>query len=303
MEAMRVRRQRGGKPRTREGGTSALRRLVGFTVGSREKEGRTRRGTTHGGVMPRRAPHGELAAGLGCCDELSLPPVPCSGSHCPPPALRLPPAEHSSPDRRLLALSFHPPRREGPLTRSGVSTDARRPYAGGRCGPDAHDSRGSKLSRARRPPHRPRRGMSRGRRRQGPRNRPHEIGGVGGGVCTTPAGALARRTAPDARCSQGPGSAGLITTACDHVAPVHRSLPPSMRSTATVSLSPLASVQAGSAVFHRPATPTGRRSPTSVAMMCPAPGAPAVERRQPCPAISKCASPLGTLAALALTFG
>ena len=28
----------------------------------------------HGAVMPRRAPHGELAAGLGPCDELSLPP-------------------------------------------------------------------------------------------------------------------------------------------------------------------------------------------------------------------------------------
>jgi hypothetical protein len=40
--------------------------------------------------------------------------------------------------------------------RSGVSVDARRPYARGRCGPDAHDSRGSKLGRAKRPPHRPR---------------------------------------------------------------------------------------------------------------------------------------------------
>jgi class 3 adenylate cyclase len=33
-----------------------------------------------------------------------------------------------------------------------------------------------------------------------------EIGGVGGGVCTTPAGALARRAAPGARCSQGPSA-------------------------------------------------------------------------------------------------
>jgi hypothetical protein len=47
-------------------------------------------------------------------------------------------------------------------------------------------------------------GMSRGPRRQRPRNHPHEIGGVGGGVCTTPAGALARRAALGARCSRRP---------------------------------------------------------------------------------------------------
>jgi hypothetical protein len=37
-------------------------------------------------------------------------------------------------------------------------------------------------------------------------------------------------------------SPGKITTASDHVAPVHRSLPPSTRSTVTVNLSPFASV-------------------------------------------------------------
>ena len=51
---------------------------------------------------------------------------------------------------------------------------------------------------------RPRPGMSRGPRRQGPRNHPHEIGGCRRGVCTIPAGALARRAAPGARCSEGP---------------------------------------------------------------------------------------------------
>jgi hypothetical protein len=40
-------------------------------------------------------------------------------------------------------------------------------------------------------------------------------------------------------------SPGKITTASDHVAPVHRSLPPSMRSTATVNLPHLASVWRG----------------------------------------------------------
>ena len=45
-----------------------------------------------------------------------------------------------------------------------------------------------------RPPHRPRPGMSRGPRRQRPRT-PHEIGDVGGGLYHT-LGALARRTAP-----------------------------------------------------------------------------------------------------------
>jgi hypothetical protein len=68
-------------------------------------------------------PPRELAAGLGRCDELSLPPE----------------FQPLSP-RAGRGLEII-------LTRSGVSADARRPYAHGRCGPDAHDSRGSKLGR------------------------------------------------------------------------------------------------------------------------------------------------------------
>jgi hypothetical protein len=44
---------------------------------------------------------------------------------------------------------------------------------------------------------------------------------------------------------EGQNLARKITTASDHVAPVQRSLPPSMRSTVTVNLSPLASVWRG----------------------------------------------------------
>ena len=42
----------------------------------------------HGGVMPRRAPHGELAAGLGRRDELSLPPT-TAASHAGHPHAEL----------------------------------------------------------------------------------------------------------------------------------------------------------------------------------------------------------------------
>jgi hypothetical protein len=54
--------------------------------------------------------------------------------------------------------------------------------------------REGQTGQVKRPPHRPRPGMSRGPRRQRPRT-PHEIGGVGGGLYHT-LGALARRTAP-----------------------------------------------------------------------------------------------------------
>jgi hypothetical protein len=79
-----------GRRFPRPGNTGSLRRrgsspFAGHPVGA---EGPALPG--HGGVSPRRAPHGELAAGLGCRDELSLPPVPCCGSHCPHPALRQP---------------------------------------------------------------------------------------------------------------------------------------------------------------------------------------------------------------------
>jgi hypothetical protein len=87
--------------------------------------------------MPRRAPHGELAAGLGRCDELSLPPefqpLFRSTTSTQPFGSPLPSIHH----RVDGSLSFHPPRREGPQN-------------------------------------------------------PHEIGGIGGGVCTTLPGAGAR---------------------------------------------------------------------------------------------------------------
>jgi hypothetical protein len=67
----------------------------------------------------------------------------------------------------------------------------------------------------------------------GPRNRPHQIGGAGG---------HAPRRSIFWKAKTSPGK---ITTASVHVAPVHRSLPPSMRSTVTVNLSPLASVWRG----------------------------------------------------------
>ena len=54
-------------------------------------------GTTTARSSPRRAPHGELAAGLGRCDELSLPLIAPVQEHHQHPALRQPPAEHSSP--------------------------------------------------------------------------------------------------------------------------------------------------------------------------------------------------------------
>jgi hypothetical protein len=110
-----------------------------------------------------------------------------------------PPAEHSSPGRRLSRVVIPPPCREGPRNHPheiGVSADARRPYARGRCGPDAHYSRGSKLGRAKRPPHRPRRGCYGDAVVRGLEIILTRSGGVGGGVCTIPAGALARRAAP-----------------------------------------------------------------------------------------------------------
>jgi hypothetical protein len=64
-----------------------------------------------GAVMPRRAPHGELAAGLGCCDELFLPPEfqPLFRSTISTQPFGSPlPNIHHRVDG-FLALLFHPP--------------------------------------------------------------------------------------------------------------------------------------------------------------------------------------------------
>ena len=67
-------------------------------------------------------------------------------------------------------------------------------------------------------------------------------------------GALARRAAPwRSMFTRASASPGQITTASDDVAPVHRNLPPSMRSTVTVNLSAVASVCRNPA--HFPAGP------------------------------------------------
>ena len=70
----------------------------------------------HGAVVPRRAPHGELSAGLGRCDELSLPPEfqPLFTRTTSTQPFGRPPAEHSSRGRRLSRASFHPLVGRGP---------------------------------------------------------------------------------------------------------------------------------------------------------------------------------------------
>jgi hypothetical protein len=84
------------------------------------------------------------------------PLPPASGECYQHPALRQPPAEYSSPGRRLSRAVIPSPRREAP----------RNPHEVGGVG-------GRSAAISKRPPHSPGPGMSRGPRRQGPRNRPH----------------------------------------------------------------------------------------------------------------------------------
>jgi hypothetical protein len=95
-----------------------------------------------------------------------------------------------------------------------------------------------------------------------------EIGGAGGSFFTMLAGAFARMAcAWRSIFSRASASPCKMTTASDHVAPVHRNLPPSIRSAVIVSLSPLATFArmacAWRSIFTRAKTSTGKMTTAS----------------------------------------
>jgi hypothetical protein len=117
---------------------------------------------------------------------------------------------------------------------------------------------------------------------RGPRNRGEIVLariGLREGPCTTvAAGALVRSAcAWRSRFTRASASPGKMTTASDHVAPVHRNLPPSIRSAVIVSLSPLASVW----TFWRPPRAPSPGGPRNRPRPDQAP--PAALPRHPCP--------------------
>ena len=176
-------------PDARGGHLGSAATSTGFTVDLWEKEWRTRRGTTTAGSARAEQPEfvvefreasvqGVILPRRILCSFFTQPGFPAPAPRVPQrPALRQHPCHQVD---GFLPAPFHPPGRPGaPKSSSrdrGVSADARRPYARGRCGPDAHDFERVKTR------------------------------------------------------------SGKTTTASSHVAPVQRSLPPSMRSTVTVSL-------------------------------------------------------------------
>ena len=103
----------------------------GFTVDLWEERRAHPTWDHYGGVMPRRAPHGELAAGLGCYDELSLAPDTCSGSTTSTQPFGSPLLSIHHRVDGFLALSFHPPSPGGTAKSSSPRSVGCGPSSGG----------------------------------------------------------------------------------------------------------------------------------------------------------------------------